>query len=150
MTVLNSILVRLSDDLPKLQPVATATARRILGQHLGAVYALLGMKNKSGQIKVALRLLMAMVLQGADMARLVVMQFDLSHYTIAPLLQRRDAKVGKGWLTHWLLEDVAVILKLLISNLLLVHSSSLCTDCEITESREFLRRELMGSQHWFR
>ena len=93
-SALECILMRAADDLAKYKPVARNVSRQLLTAHLGAIYSMLAMKNKSSHIKSALKLLVAMVMQGTSSAREVQAQFDFRHYNIAPLFNRRDLKVG--------------------------------------------------------
>ena len=91
--VLECILLRIADDLPQFKLVSQHVVRRILAGHLGTVYFLLSAGHKSNQIKAALKLLTAMVMQGEGPAREVQAQFNFAHSTLPQLLKRRDTKV---------------------------------------------------------
>ena len=86
--------MRSADDLVKYKPVACHLSRQLMTAHLGAIYSMLAMKNKSSHIKSALKLLVAVVMQGASVAREVQAQFDFRHYNVGALINRRDTKVG--------------------------------------------------------
>ena len=91
--MLEYILLRLSEDLVKLKAVGQNIIRRILGGHLGLIYAMLAMNNKSSHIKAALKLLTAMVIQGETAAKDIQAHLDFTHHCFQPLLHRRDIKV---------------------------------------------------------
>lgn len=91
--VLECILLRLSQDLVKFRSVGQHITRRILGGYVPLIYALLAMKNKSSQIKSALKLLTAMIIQGPSSAKEVQSQLNFSHPCFYPLLSRKDTKV---------------------------------------------------------
>ena len=94
MESLEKILLRIADDLGKYEVIGLNVVRQILATHLSCVYSLLAMRNKSGHIKTALKLLVAMVMQGETAAKEVQLQFDFQHRVLSPLLTRRDRKVS--------------------------------------------------------
>ena len=104
-SALECILMRAADDLVKYKPVARNVSRQLLTAHLGAVYSMLAMKNKSNHIKSALKLLVAMVMQGTSSAREVQAQFDFRHYNIWQLFNRRDLKVSSFRVSFFLLDS---------------------------------------------
>ncbi|CAH1799014.1 unnamed protein product, partial [Owenia fusiformis] len=89
---LECILLRIADDLQKFKIVGENIVKKMLTSNMNQIYFLLAMRNKSGQIKSALKLLSAMVSQSAEMARQVQTQFDFSCRNLPPLLNRRDTK----------------------------------------------------------
>ncbi|XP_069141915.1 nucleolar pre-ribosomal-associated protein 1-like [Argopecten irradians] len=90
--VLEAILLRIADDLEKFSVVGQNIVQRLLSSQMATVYFTLLMTNKSGHIKVTLKLLTAMVMLGDRSARMVLAQFDFNNSVLPPLLNRRDKK----------------------------------------------------------
>lgn len=90
---LEAILLRIASDLKKYKALGDTIAKSILSYHLPAVYAMLAMSNTSNQIKSAVKLLTAIVIQGRSRAKDVLLHFDFAHRNVYPLLNRRDTKV---------------------------------------------------------
>ncbi|XP_033740037.1 nucleolar pre-ribosomal-associated protein 1-like [Pecten maximus] len=93
--VLEAILLRIADDMEKFSVVGQNIVQRLLSSQMATIYFTLLMTNKSGHIKVTLRLLTAMVMLGERSARMVLAQFDFNNSVLPPLLNRRDKKDPK-------------------------------------------------------
>ena len=93
LEALETILVGVASRLPALQSVGQAVTRRILSGHVGTIFYMLQAQNKTAHLKVALRLLSALVAQGDTAPRDVLRQVDLSHSAFPALLKRTDIKV---------------------------------------------------------
>ncbi|OWF47467.1 nucleolar pre-ribosomal-associated protein 1-like [Mizuhopecten yessoensis] len=89
---LEAILLRIADDLDKFSMVGQNIVQRLLSSQMATIYFTLLMTNKSGHIKVTLKLLTAMVMLGDRSARMILAQFDFNNPVLPPLLNRRDKK----------------------------------------------------------
>ena len=86
--------MRVADDLKKYKLSAQQVVRRLLSTQMSMINSQLRMTNKSGHIKSALRLLIAMVMQGDWAVKEVASRFDFTQYNISLLLNRKDFNVS--------------------------------------------------------
>lgn len=87
-------MLRIADDLTKFKLVSQNVLHHILASHMGVIFFMLSPSNKSNQIKAALKLLVAMVMQGESSAKEVQAQFNFSYRSLPQLMNRRDTKVS--------------------------------------------------------
>ncbi|KAL4233774.1 nucleolar pre-ribosomal-associated protein 1 [Mactra antiquata] len=119
---LEKILIRIADDLTdKFYSTGQTIVKKLLANHVQAMYSTLDVKNRSIQIKTTLKLLIAMIMLGQKSAKLVLQNVDFSQKVFTPLFQRRDVKDKEDvrtCMTHLLLAcilagDYEVITKLI-------------------------------------
>ncbi|XP_060065415.1 nucleolar pre-ribosomal-associated protein 1-like [Ylistrum balloti] len=133
--VLEAILLRIADDLEKFTMVGQNIVQRLLSSQMATVYFTLLVTNKSGHIKVTLKLLTAMVMLGDRSARMVLAQFDFNNPVLPPLLNRRDKKDPK---------DVRTCLIHFMMSFLITGSDDVVK--QLMEQRGFLGSLIPGLQ----
>ena len=90
---LESILIRLADDLSKYLIVGENIVKKVWGAYTGSIFTSLMSRNKASHIKTTLKLLTAMTMLGETSAKAILTQIDFSNQNIQMLFSRRDRKV---------------------------------------------------------
>ncbi|CAM9558740.1 unnamed protein product [Lampetra fluviatilis] len=88
---LEAILLRTAGDLARYWSVGAEVVRKLLQGHMRLMYSCLSSAD-ARCVLAALKLLCAVVMQGADAARDLFGHFDFSHKSLPYLARRRDAK----------------------------------------------------------
>ena len=92
-SVLETILLRVVDDLGKHTSTGQSIVNQLLTSYASALYSMLKPTGLASHIKRALKLLSSMVLLGESSAKTVLTHFDISHSDVIKLFKRRDTKV---------------------------------------------------------
>ena len=93
LEILESILLSTAEDSHLSSRTGMLIVQRVLLSHLSLLYSCLNPANPPEVIKSALKLLTAMVTQGASAAREVQRSFDFTLKSLSSLPNKRDSKV---------------------------------------------------------
>lgn len=100
LEILESVLLFTADATQLSSRVGMWIVQQVLQGHMKTLYTCLNPGNPPDVIKAALRLLTAMVTQGASAAREVQRSFDFTLKSLGSLTNKRDTKVCNYIILH--------------------------------------------------